>query len=125
MMSENFETFLELDKKGLENQYIILVKGRVVAKGFDIEKMLARVRKKYPKTTPFVAKIPDGRMMVLYPIPLPTRTVLFRQNRASFTQFQIVSDERKGWVDFKKHSVKRGKPTFPNKRTKRKIPRSR
>jgi hypothetical protein len=64
-MSENFETFLELDKKGLENQYIILVKGRVVAKGFDIEKMLARVRKKYPKTTPFVAKIPDGRMMVL------------------------------------------------------------
>ena len=64
-MSKNFETFLVLDKKGLENQYIILVKGRVVAKGFDIEKMLARVRKKYPKTTPFVAKIPDGRMMVL------------------------------------------------------------
>ena len=64
-MSKNFETFLELDEKGLENQYIILVKVRVVAKGFDIEKMLARVRKKYPKTTPFVAKIPDERMMVL------------------------------------------------------------
>lgn len=64
-MSKNFEAFLELDRKGLENQYIILVKGKVVAEGFDIEKMLARVRKKHPNATPFVAKIPDERMMVL------------------------------------------------------------
>jgi len=64
-MSKNFEAFLELDKKDLENQYIILVNGKMVAKGFDIEKMLTRVRKKYPKATPFVAKIPDERMMVL------------------------------------------------------------
>jgi hypothetical protein len=64
-MSKNFETFLKLDGKGLENQYIILVNGKMVAKGFDIEKMLARVRKKYPKTTPFVAKIPDERTMIL------------------------------------------------------------
>jgi hypothetical protein len=64
-MSKNFKAFLELDKKGLENQYIILVNGKVVAKGFDIEKMLAQVRKKYPKSTPFVAKVPDERMMVL------------------------------------------------------------
>jgi hypothetical protein len=64
-MSKNFEAFLEFDKKGTENQYIILVNGKVVAKGFDIEKILAQVRKKYPKATPFVAKIPDERMMVL------------------------------------------------------------
>ncbi len=64
-MSKNFGAFLELDKKGLENQYIILVNGKVVAKGFDIERMLARVKKKHPKATPFVAKIPDERMMVL------------------------------------------------------------
>jgi hypothetical protein len=64
-MSKNFEAFLELDKKGMENQYIILVNGKIVANGVDIEKMLARVRNKYPKVTPFVAKIPDERMMVL------------------------------------------------------------
>ncbi len=64
-MSKNFEAFLKLDNKGLENQYIILVNGKVVAKGFDIEKMLARIRKKYSKATPFVAKILDERMMAL------------------------------------------------------------
>lgn len=64
-MSKNFEAFLVLDKKGLENQYVILVDGKVVAKGLDIEKMLTEIRKKHPKVTPFVAKIPDERMMVL------------------------------------------------------------
>jgi len=64
-MSKNFEAFLKLDVKGLENQYIIIVNGKVVAKGFDIEKMLARVRKKHPKATPFIAKIPDERVMIL------------------------------------------------------------
>jgi hypothetical protein len=65
IMSKNFEAFLELDRKDLENQYVVLVNGKVVAKGLDIEKMLVQVRKKYPKATPFVAKIPDERMMVL------------------------------------------------------------
>jgi len=35
-----------------------------------------------------------------------------------FNRFQILFDERKGWVDFKKHGKKRSKSTFPNKRTK-------
>ena len=64
-MSKNFQAFLKLNVKGLENQYVIIVNGKLVDKGFDIEKMLARVRKKHPKATPFVAKIPDGRTMVL------------------------------------------------------------
>ncbi len=64
-MSKNFQAFLKLNVKGLENQYVIIVNGKLVDKGFDIEKMLTRVRKKHPKTTPFVAKIPDGRTMVL------------------------------------------------------------
>lgn len=29
-----------------------------------------------------------------------------------FKQFQIVFDERKGWIDFKKHNLKRDKSTF-------------
>jgi len=64
-MSKNFQAFLKLNTKGLENQYVIIVNGKTVAKGFNIEKMLVRVRKNHPKATPFVAKIPDGRTMVL------------------------------------------------------------
>lgn len=64
-MSENFEAYLQLDKKGLENKYIILFNGKIVAKGLNIEKMLAQFKKKYPGETPFVAKIPDERVMVL------------------------------------------------------------
>ncbi len=64
-MTENFEAYLNLDKKGLENKYVIIVNGKVVAKGEDIENMLAKAKKKYPGKTPFVAKIPDERMLVL------------------------------------------------------------
>ena len=44
-MTENFEAYLNLDKKGLENKYVIIVNGKVVAKGEDIENMLAKVKK--------------------------------------------------------------------------------
>lgn len=33
-----------------------------------------------------------------------------------FNQFRIAFDERKGWVDFKKHGSKRRKPTLRKKR---------
>jgi hypothetical protein len=64
-MTKNFEAYLNLDKKGLENKYVIIVNGKVEAKGEDIENMLEKVRKKHPGKTPFVAKIPDERMLVL------------------------------------------------------------
>lgn len=37
-----------------------------------------------------------------------------------FNQFQIIFDEQKGYVDFKKHGSKRTKSTSPNKRVKTK-----
>jgi hypothetical protein len=64
-MSKNFEAFLKLDKTKLQNKYVVIIKGEMVAKGEDIEKMLAQVRKKYPGETPLVAKILDERMLVL------------------------------------------------------------
>ncbi len=64
-MTKNFEAYLELDKTGLENKYVIIVNGEIVAKGEDIENMLDRVRKKYPKEIPFVAKVPDERLLIL------------------------------------------------------------
>lgn len=64
-MTKNFDAYLTLDKKGLENKYVVIVNGEVVAKGEDIENMLKRVRENYPKEIPFVAKVPDERMMIL------------------------------------------------------------
>jgi len=64
-MSKNFEAYLKLDKKGLENKYVIIINGEIVAKGEDIEDMLARVRQEYPHEVPFVAKVPDERMLIL------------------------------------------------------------
>lgn len=64
-MTKNFAAYLKLDKKGLENKYVIIIDGEVVEKGEEIEKMLDKVRKKYPKEIPFVAKVPEERMLIL------------------------------------------------------------
>ena len=64
-MTKNFEAYYELDKTGLENKYVILVNGKVVAKGEDIETMLKEVLQKYPDEIPFVAKVPDKKMMII------------------------------------------------------------
>ncbi len=64
-MSKNFDVYVTLDKTGLENKYVIIVNGKVVAKGENIEQMLDRVRQEYPHERPFVAKVPEERMLVL------------------------------------------------------------
>ena len=64
-MSKNFDAYITLDKTGLENKYVIIVNGEVVAKGENIEEMLERVRQEYPHERPFVAKVPGERMLVL------------------------------------------------------------
>ena len=65
-MSENFQAYLKLNKKGLEDKYVIIVKGRVFGKSRDIEKLLFSCKKKYPKEIPFVAKIPSKDVLVLW-----------------------------------------------------------
>jgi len=64
-MTKNFEAYIRLDKSGLENKYIVIVNGEIVAKGEDIENMLDSVRQKYPDEIPFVAKVPEERLLIL------------------------------------------------------------
>lgn len=64
-MTENFEAYLRLEKTRLQNMYVIIIEGKVIAKGEDIENMLEKAKQKYPDKIPFVAKIPDERMLVL------------------------------------------------------------
>lgn len=64
-MTKNFQTFLRLDKTKFANQYVVIIDKKLVASGRDIVSMLKSVRKKYPKKTPFIAKIPDKSVLVL------------------------------------------------------------
>jgi len=64
-MTKNFEAYLKLDKTNLENKYVVIIGGKIFDKGIDIESILNRARQKYPDAIPFVAKVPDERMLVL------------------------------------------------------------
>ena len=64
-MGKNFDAYIALDKTGLENKYVIIINGEVVTKGENIEEMLNRVRREYPNERPFVAKVPEERVLVL------------------------------------------------------------
>ena len=64
-MSKDFEAYLRLDKTDLQNKYAVIVNEKVVAKGENIEEILKMVKREYPDEIPFVAKVPDERMLVL------------------------------------------------------------
>lgn len=64
-MSDNFQTFIKLDKSKLANQYVVIINKKVFATGTDIESMIKDAREKHPKEIPFVAKVPDKEVLVL------------------------------------------------------------
>jgi len=65
-MSENFKAFLELDNSQYinENEYVLIVKEKVVAHGKDAESFLSKARKRFPGETPLIAKIPSEGVLV-------------------------------------------------------------
>lgn len=65
-MSKNFQAYLRLNKKGLENKYVVIVRGNVIGRGRDIEKLLFLAKKRYPKEVPLVAKIPSEEVLILW-----------------------------------------------------------
>lgn len=65
-MSKNFQAYLKLKKRGLEDRYVVIVKGKVIGKGKDIEKILSIAKKRYPKEIPLIAKIPSEEVLVLW-----------------------------------------------------------
>jgi len=67
-MSRNFEAFLRLparEQKKYRGQYVVMIDGKIIATGGEIDKILPTIIKRYPKKIPFVAKIPVSGAMVL------------------------------------------------------------
>ena len=64
-MTKNFQAFLKLDKTKYLNEYVVIIDEKIISSGKDIVSMLKAARKKFPKKTPFVAKIPEKSVLVL------------------------------------------------------------
>lgn len=67
-MSKNFDAFLKLpgtEQEKYRGKYIVMIEGKIIASGSEIDKLLPDVIRHYPKKTPFVAKIPESGAMIL------------------------------------------------------------
>jgi len=64
-MTKNLLAFTKLDTSKLTNKYVVIIDGKVIETGNDIQKLLKKARKEYPTKTPFVAKVPSSELLVL------------------------------------------------------------
>ena len=64
--TKNYPAFLRLNTRKYADQYVIMIGGKVVRAGKDIERLLKEVRRSYPRQLPFVAKVPKRGVLVLF-----------------------------------------------------------
>jgi hypothetical protein len=66
-MSDNFSAFVALPKEKYEGQWVVLLNKEVVASGTakEIKERLVKIRKKYPKEVPFLAKVPHKTLQIV------------------------------------------------------------
>lgn len=64
-MDRDFDAYLKLDCKKFSNQYVVILNGKVVASGQEIDLILAKIRKKYPRKIPLIAKVPSPETLIL------------------------------------------------------------
>jgi len=67
-MTKNFDAFIKLPKttqKKYEGQYIVMIDGKIITHGMEIDRILPNIRKKYPNKIPLVTKLPKAEAMIL------------------------------------------------------------
>lgn len=67
-MTKNFDAFIRIPQvmqKKYEGQYIVMIDGKIITHGREIDKILPGVMRKYPKKIPLVSKIPKAEAMIL------------------------------------------------------------
>lgn len=56
--NKNFSAIKELDlAEYREGQYLIFIDGKIIKKGYAVDKLITSVRKIYPKKTPFIYRV--------------------------------------------------------------------
>lgn len=62
--SQLYEFYANADLAKYAGQWVIIINNAVVASGENVKKILEETKKKYPKETPFVAKIPSKETLI-------------------------------------------------------------
>ncbi|MFH1353405.1 MAG: DUF5678 domain-containing protein [bacterium] len=63
-MCKNYEWYIKTDTKKYAGRWIAIVAQKIVASGNDAEKVYFQALKKYPKTKPSLAKVPDKQTLI-------------------------------------------------------------
>ncbi|MEW6041253.1 MAG: DUF5678 domain-containing protein [Elusimicrobiota bacterium] len=64
-MCKNYEWYIKTDTKKYAGKWIAIVSKKIVASGIDASEVFYRALKKYPKTKPSLAKVPDKQTLIL------------------------------------------------------------
>ena len=64
MNTQNYNSFLKVDLSKYIGEWIAICRGKIVAKGKDIEKVYEEAKKKYPKERPLITKVPEKETMI-------------------------------------------------------------
>ncbi len=62
----NRDCYLSLDQRKYANKYVVIVDGKLIGAGKDVEKYVRKAWKMYPGKTPFVARMRDPRKLYIY-----------------------------------------------------------
>ena len=65
---ENYEWFLHQDLKQYSDGWVIVLDKKIVASGRDLSLLLKQVKEKYPKRTPFIAKIRNKLRLISFSV---------------------------------------------------------
>ena len=64
-MNGDYEWFMQSNLDEYTGKWIAIVNKRIVATSENVTDVLKKVREEYPKTTPFVTKVPEKMLMVV------------------------------------------------------------
>lgn len=62
----NWQEYVALDPRKYAGRYVVIVAGRLVGAGRDLERLLALAHGIAPRETPFVARMRDPKKVCVY-----------------------------------------------------------
>lgn len=63
-MKSNYQYFMQTNVEGYIGEWVAICNEEIVSHGKDIKIVYKEAKKKYPKKTPFITKIPSRQAMI-------------------------------------------------------------